>query len=309
MGGGQTDREGPMTGLTRLTFLLVLLLSRHVLVVAGPVEVGVHLVPGAQGRGVLPGVEDLVDLGLAGVVEEVLLGRPDVLYGGGWGVGVPGVEDEGDHGQAPLDTLRLGRHEVDLDVLAGLDDREVHRPVAHQAGDVAVGGQAQGGVQLGALTEAEQQPEGQLRGPLLLQGHLVQLVHHPEAAAVRVVDLEDPVLLVTGHPVRGHPASDVGLRKVHRVYLDVVLLVLEVVSSLTSTPPFTLQVLISSGSGSLVPLKMSSLRAVILRPISSRFGYRLAGTILDGLVSNFSRRSFGLFAHKDTGLIPSNISS
>ena len=32
-----------MTGLTRLTFLRVLLLLDHVLVVAGPVEVGVHL--------------------------------------------------------------------------------------------------------------------------------------------------------------------------------------------------------------------------------------------------------------------------
>ena len=63
-----------MTGLTRLTFLRVLLLLDHVLVVAGPVEVGVHLVPGAQGGGVLPGVELGVDLGLAGAVEEVLLG-------------------------------------------------------------------------------------------------------------------------------------------------------------------------------------------------------------------------------------------
>ena len=144
-----------MKRLTRLTFLLVLLLRRHVLVVAGPVELGVHLVPGAQGGGVLPGVELGVDLGLAGVVEEVLLGRPDVLDSGGRGVGVPGVEDEGDHGQSPLDTFWLWRHEVDLDVLAGLDDGEDHGPVAHQAGDVDVGGQAKHGVELGPLAEVE----------------------------------------------------------------------------------------------------------------------------------------------------------
>ena len=60
---------------------------------------------------------------------------------------------------------------------------------------------------------------------LLLQVHLVQLVHHPEAAAVRVVDLWDPVLFVAGHPVLGHPASDIGLGEVHGLDLDVVLLV------------------------------------------------------------------------------------